>query len=169
MITSEWLVVSFFKIQSMLTEEICLIDSWIDATKSQSLTFVFFFFFCSVVCVMSAVRFWCAKLSNNILINYEMAESPNSFISVVVLRCTVQCRTKGNRYCCWSLFQWNLIAFFRLSNFGCFHSIEFGWWIDLTCKQATTWIPHLKLFFITKKKKSIVKFMFFFFTLPSSS
>lgn len=25
---------------------------------------------------------------------------------------------------------------------GCFRSIKFDWWIDLTCNQSTTWIPH---------------------------
>lgn len=98
----------------------------------------------SCVCIVDVgVGFWCAKLPNNILINYQLVSLSHIHTGSCVLRSRMET-------CLFS--QWNLIAFFfGLSNFGCFHSINFFWWIDLTCIRATTWIP-LHFLSITKPK-----------------
>lgn len=90
-----------FQMSGILTEtkEICLTDSRIDSTKSESLTFLGCFFFIELYSLCDVgERFWCAKLPNNISINF--AEF-SYFLAV---------KTSEESFSCW----WNLILrFFR--------------------------------------------------------
>lgn len=111
---------------------------------------------------MSVRVFDVQKLSNNILINYE-----STIVKIHSYRFSFAfVRLDRRNHDCWLFFFFSMkfnSLFFRLSNFGCFHSIKFGWWIDLTCKLATTWIPHLIFIFWSRVKKNLHwKFILYF-------